>query len=165
MAAFTPGNIVIYRVGDGTSSLVNTGNAVFLDEYTPSGTLVQSIALPTADSGTNQTLIAVCCAIQLSWLGTSGLRELAVRCARGTRYCRDGLLAVEGIEPLVDGPVLREFAVRTPLPGDSIVERMADEGFLAGIPVADNGLLVAVTEKRTREEIDAYVAAFEKVVR
>src|SRR5438132_13759733 len=50
-AAFTPGNLVIYRVGDGAGSLVNTGNAVFLDEYTPAGVLVQSIALPT--SGTN----------------------------------------------------------------------------------------------------------------
>ncbi|MBV9253939.1 MAG: aminomethyl-transferring glycine dehydrogenase subunit GcvPA, partial [Actinobacteria bacterium] len=43
---------------------------------------------------TNQTLIAVCCAIQLSWLGTTGLRELALRCARGTRYAREGLLAI-----------------------------------------------------------------------
>ena len=45
-AAFTPGNVVVYRVGDGSGSLVNTGNAVFLDEYTTSGTLVQSIAMP-----------------------------------------------------------------------------------------------------------------------
>jgi glycine dehydrogenase subunit 1 len=47
------------------------------------------------------------------------------------------------------------------------MERMADEGFLAGIPVeaeGRSGLLVAVTEKRTRAEIDAYVAAMEKVV-
>src|SRR5262245_9928686 len=58
MAAFTPGNIVIYRVGTGTGSLVNTGNAVFIDEYTPGGTLVQSIALPTVDAGANQSLIA-----------------------------------------------------------------------------------------------------------
>ena len=58
MAAFTPGNLVIYRVGDGSGSLVNTGNAVFVDEYTPAGVLVQSIALPTTDSGANQSLIA-----------------------------------------------------------------------------------------------------------
>src|SRR5437667_1286419 len=56
--AFTPGNVVIYRLGDGSSSLVNTGNAVFLDEYTPTGTLVQSIALPTATAGANHRLIA-----------------------------------------------------------------------------------------------------------
>lgn len=57
-AAFTPGNIVIYRVGNGTSPLVNTGNPVFLDEYTPNGQLVQTIAMPTAPSGNNKPLIA-----------------------------------------------------------------------------------------------------------
>jgi glycine dehydrogenase subunit 1 len=116
---------------------------------------------------TNQTLIAVCCAIQLSWLGTAGLRDMALRCARGTRYAREALLAIDGVEALVDAPVLREFAVRTPVSGDVVVERMADEGFLAGVALDDDyggGLLVAVTERRTRAEIDAYVAAFEKVV-
>src|SRR5262245_60786104 len=57
-AAFTPGNLVIYRVGSGTGSLVNTGNPVFLDEYTPAGTLVQSVALPTTASGAQKQLIA-----------------------------------------------------------------------------------------------------------
>jgi glycine dehydrogenase subunit 1 len=117
---------------------------------------------------TNQTLIAVCCAIQLSWLGTAGLRELALRCARGARYTRQALLGVDGIEAHSSAPTLREFAVRTPLPAETVVDRMADEGFLAGVPLADEygpGLLVAVTERRTRSEIDAYVAAMEKVVR
>ncbi|UVO55786.1 Calx-beta domain-containing protein [Sphingomonas sp. SUN039] len=58
MAAFTPGNIVIYRVGNGSAALSSAATAVFLDEYTPAGVLVQSIALPTADSGPNQTLTA-----------------------------------------------------------------------------------------------------------
>src|SRR5262249_26309255 len=49
-AQFTPGNIVVYRVGTGTGSLVNTGNAIFLDEFEPDGTLVQSVALPVAAS-------------------------------------------------------------------------------------------------------------------
>lgn len=57
-ASFTNGNIVVYRVGSGSGSLVNTGNPVFLDEYTPGGTLVQSIALPTTVSGSNKQLIA-----------------------------------------------------------------------------------------------------------
>ncbi|MBV9665039.1 MAG: aminomethyl-transferring glycine dehydrogenase subunit GcvPA [Actinobacteria bacterium] len=116
---------------------------------------------------TNQTLIAVCCAIQLSWLGTTGLRELALRCARGTRYAREGLLAIEGVEPHSGAPTLREFAVRTPVPATTVVERMTDEGFLAGVPLADDyggGLLVAVTERRTRAEIDAYVDAMGKVL-
>jgi hypothetical protein len=55
---FTPGNLVVYRVGTGTGSLVNTGNAIFLDEYTTAGVLVQSIALPTAASGSNFPICA-----------------------------------------------------------------------------------------------------------
>jgi glycine dehydrogenase subunit 1 len=118
---------------------------------------------------TNQTLIAVACAVQLAWLGTSGLQELALRCARGTRYAREALFAIDGVEPLNDAPVFREFAVTTPVPGETVVERMADDGFLAGIPLGDEygerGLLISVTERRTRDEIDAFAAAFEKVIR
>jgi len=56
-APFTPGNVVIYRAGSGTGSLVNTGNPVFLDEYTPAGALVQSIPMPTAVSGSDKRLV------------------------------------------------------------------------------------------------------------
>jgi glycine dehydrogenase subunit 1 len=117
---------------------------------------------------TNQTLMAVAFLVHLGWLGTSGLRDLALRCARGTRYCREALLGIDGVEPLAGAPVLREFGVRTAVPAEVVVDRMAEEGFLAGVALGDEydgGLLVAVTEKRTRAEIDAYVAAFEKVVR
>ena len=116
---------------------------------------------------TNQTLIAVAAMVQLAWLGTYGLRELALRCARGTRYLREAVLCLPGARPLVEAPVVREFAVELPLSPEVVVERMADEGFLAGLPVAaegKEGLLVAVTEKRTRAEMDAYVSALEKVV-
>jgi hypothetical protein len=57
-ASFTPGNIVVYRVGDGVQTLTNNGNSVFIDEYTPAGAFVQAIALPTTVSGSNQPLIA-----------------------------------------------------------------------------------------------------------
>ncbi len=57
-AAFTPGNLVIYRVGDGVAALGSTATAVFLDEYTTAGIFVQSIALPTTVSGANRILTA-----------------------------------------------------------------------------------------------------------
>jgi glycine dehydrogenase subunit 1 len=123
----------------------------------------------TSNVCTNQTLIAVACALQLSWLGTSGLRELALRCARGTRFAREALAAIDGVEPLAGAPTLREFAVRLPIDPAVVVDRMAEEGFLAGIPLepeyGDDGLLVAVTERRTRAEIEAYADAMQKVVR
>ncbi len=55
-APFTPGNIVVARIGDGSAALNTAAAAVFLDEYTPSGTLVQSIAMPTAVTGNNRIL-------------------------------------------------------------------------------------------------------------
>ncbi len=58
-AAFTPGNIAVCRVGDGAVALNNTGTAVFVDEYTTAGTLVQSVAMPTTVSGSNLRLVVV----------------------------------------------------------------------------------------------------------
>ncbi|MBZ5640114.1 MAG: hypothetical protein LAO51_15315 [Acidobacteriia bacterium] len=55
---FTPGDVVIYRVGSGTGSLVNTGNPVFLDEFTPGGMLVQSVPMPIADALPNRAFYA-----------------------------------------------------------------------------------------------------------
>lgn len=55
---FSPGNVVVCRVGSGVGYLSNTGNPVFLDEYTPGGVLVASYPLPTAPSGGNYSLIA-----------------------------------------------------------------------------------------------------------
>jgi len=57
-APFTPGNLVIYRVGDGAGILTGVATAVFLDEYTTAGALVQSIPMPTVVSGANRRLVA-----------------------------------------------------------------------------------------------------------
>lgn len=122
---------------------------------------------------TNQTLIAVVCAMQLAWLGKSGLREMALRCARAARYLREAVTRIGGVELAVAAPTLREVALRVPISPNLIIERMVDEGFLAGIALGgphDDGaygeaLLVATTERRTRTEIDAYVQALEKVIR
>jgi glycine dehydrogenase subunit 1 len=126
----------------------------------------------TSNVCTNQTLMAVTAAIQLGWLGTSGLAEVALRSARAARYCRTKLLDISGLEPLATTAVLREFAIRLPLSAPVVIERMVDEGFLAGIALdesytggSDDGLLVALTEKRTRTEIDAFVGAVSKAVR
>jgi glycine dehydrogenase subunit 1 len=86
---------------------------------------------------------------------------------------REALLGIDGVEPLTRAPLLREFAVKTPLEPEVLIERLLDDGFLAGVPVRagfegtayDGGLLVAATERRTRAEIDEFAAAFEKAVR
>src|SRR5262249_40307477 len=56
--AFGTGNQLVYRVGNGTAAWnVNTGTSIFVDEYTPAGTLVQSLALPTVDQGNYRALV------------------------------------------------------------------------------------------------------------
>jgi glycine dehydrogenase subunit 1 len=123
---------------------------------------------------TNQTLMAVTAAIQLGWLGTTGLREIAIRSARAARYARETLTAIADVEAATgDAPVLREFALRTPIDGEMLIERLADEGYLAGVAVREGfegtdyegALLVATTERRTRAEIDGFASAFAKAVR
>ena len=87
----------------------------------------------TSNVCTNQTLMAVTAAIQLGWLGTSGLAEVARRSRpRGPLLQR--LLALPGVEPLRSGPVLREFSLRLPPTSLAVaIERLVDDGFLAGI--------------------------------
>ena len=77
---------------------------------------------------TNQTLIAVTAMIQMGWLGKAGLVDVATQCARGTRYAREALLGIDGVTPLVDAPVLREFAVATPVAPTTLVERHGRRG-------------------------------------
>ena len=71
-APFTAGNVVVYRVGSGSESLVNSGNPIFLDEFTPSGVLVQSIALRTAPSGAQRAIFASGTASSEGLLSRSG---------------------------------------------------------------------------------------------
>ena len=57
-STFTSGNILVYRVGNGSVTLTGAAAPVYLDEYTPAGVLVQSVALPVAASGSNHMLTA-----------------------------------------------------------------------------------------------------------
>jgi glycine dehydrogenase subunit 1 len=116
---------------------------------------------------TNQTLNALAVAVTLAWLGPRGLRELGELCIAKAHYCRDRFVEVAGAQPLFSAPFFKEFAVRLPADPVAVCKRVAAEGFLAGIPIAqllpdaglEDVLLVAVTEKRTRQEIDGLVEA------
>jgi glycine dehydrogenase subunit 1 len=111
---------------------------------------------------TAQALNALAGVVYLSWLGKRGLVELAELLLRRTHYARQAL----GLEPINPGPVVREFAVRVP-DLDGLVERVRAErinpGYRLGrdYPEYEDGLLVAITERRTRSDIDrlAQVAA------
>ena len=124
-------------------------------------------AKATSNICTNQTLNALGTAVTLAWLGPAGLRELGESCLARARYCRDRLIEVAGARPAFDAPTFKEFAVRLPADPERVCERVAADGYLAGLPVKrllpgrglDDALLVAVTERRTREEIDGLAEA------
>ncbi|MDP8943480.1 MAG: aminomethyl-transferring glycine dehydrogenase subunit GcvPA [Actinomycetota bacterium] len=109
---------------------------------------------------TSQALNALAGVIYLSWLGRRGIVELGELMLRRTAYAREAL----GLELLNPGPVVREFAVRVPGgPGgglDALFERARAEGVNPGYrlgrdyPEYEDGLLVAITERRTRADID-----------
>lgn len=122
---------------------------------------------------TNQTLMAVTAAIQLGWLGRAGLKEVALRSARAARYAFEALSGIEGVSPVSPAPFFREFALRLPVEAGTAIERLMEEGYLAGVAIgpgfegseAEGALLVALTERRTRQEIDGFAASLEKAVR
>ena len=122
----------------------------------------------TSNICTNQTLMALAATIYLAWLGPEGLAELGRQCAAKARYAFDRLTALHGVEPLVPGAAFfKEFAIRLPRPATEVRDAAIDRGVLAGVPISGgdgHGLLVAVTERRDRGEIDRLVAAVEEAI-
>jgi glycine dehydrogenase subunit 1 len=133
----------------------------------------------TSNVCTNQTLMAVTAAIQLGWLGTYGLREIATRCAQGAHYLYEHLMRLDGVEAVSTQPFFREFALRLSKPASAVIELMAERDVLAGLSVEtlsagadpsidvdiDRVLLVTVTERRTKDEIDHYVKSLQEALR
>jgi len=109
---------------------------------------------------TAQALNALAATIHLAWLGREGFRELGELLLRRTAYARERLAATPGIELLHEAPVAREIALRLDAPVGPVLERCAERGIAAGYPLAreypehEDGLLVAITERRTKAQID-----------
>ena len=105
---------------------------------------------------TNQTLNAVGSTIHLSWLGPQGIYEIGYQAIQKSSYMKLELQNA-GFEILNPTSSLREFLLKTKKTSSEILSYMGQAGILAGISYDQNTLLVAVTEKRTRKEIDNFV--------
>jgi glycine dehydrogenase subunit 1 len=117
---------------------------------------------------TNQTLMAVAATIYLGWLGPHGLAEVGRLSAAKASYAAARLTEIPGVSLLhPQAPFFKEFALRVPGRADELVERLVEPGYLAGVPFAgagDDVLLVAVTERRTKEQIDGLVDAMGEMI-
>jgi len=124
----------------------------------------------TSNICSNQALCALRAVVYLSALGRSGFRRLAVLNRDLAEYAKSGLSAIKGVR-LEDGVSnFNEFTVTLPKAAGEVFEKMIVSNYLAGLPLSkyykgmDDKLLVAVTESRTKEEIDGYVRHMEKAL-
>ena len=123
----------------------------------------------TSNICTDEALMALRASVYLAAMGPKGLRGVAELCLHKARYAAGRLAALEGWHLVFDRPTFKEFVVRrTGGVVEQVVEAAAAEGLFAGVPLAPwypelaDCLLVAVTEKRTKEEIDRLAAVLGK---
>ena len=126
----------------------------------------------TSNICSNQALAALAMTVHLSVLGPRGLEQTARLCLGKAHYLHDRMLKELEVEDASPGAFWNEFTVRPRMPPSVVIERMEAEGFLAGVdlglldPASRQGLLcVAVTERRTKGEMDGYLRAMERVLR
>ena len=113
----------------------------------------------TSNICSNQSLMALWATIYLSLMGKEGLKEAAQMSVNGAHYLYDKLIASGKVKPAFKQPFFNEFCVKY-VGGnvDELQQRLIDNGILGGIKMADDMLMLAVTEKRTKEEVDLLVS-------
>ena len=124
----------------------------------------------TSNICTAQALNALGGVIYLSWLGRRGITELAELLVRRTAYARERLQEVDGVSLAHAQPVVREFAISLDAPVEPVIERCRQEGINPGYPLGNDYpelercLVVALTERRTRADIERLAQALEGAV-
>ncbi|HEX7298148.1 MAG TPA: aminomethyl-transferring glycine dehydrogenase subunit GcvPA [Solirubrobacteraceae bacterium] len=114
----------------------------------------------TSNICTAQALNALAGVVYLSWLGRRGLVELGELLLQRTNYARTALTSIDGVEALHEQPVVREFALRVDAPVEKVIARCQDAGINPGFALGReydeyaDGLLVAITEQRSKADID-----------
>ncbi|MBV9049555.1 MAG: aminomethyl-transferring glycine dehydrogenase subunit GcvPA [Solirubrobacterales bacterium] len=114
----------------------------------------------TSNICTSQALNALAGVVYLSWLGRRGVVELAELLLQRTAYARERLAGIDGVTLLHEQPVVREFAVALEAPVERVIARCQDQRVNPGYPLRreypelPDGLLVAITERRSKGDID-----------
>lgn len=124
----------------------------------------------TSNICSNEALCALRAIIYLSSLGKEGLRELAQLNHDKAEYAKSLLDRIKGVEVKRSSPTFNEFTLLLPKDANEVVEDMMSHNILAGLPLGkyykgmEKYLLVAVTEKRTKEEIENFAKVLKKVL-
>ncbi len=121
----------------------------------------------TSNICSNQGLIALRATVHLAALGPAGLRETAELCLQKAHYAASELVKVPGIKlKYPDKPFFKEFTIELPVKAEPVLAKLLAAGYHAGLPLGRwypslaNCVSIAVTEKRTKAEIDGLVSAY-----
>ncbi len=124
----------------------------------------------TSNICTNQGLLALAATVHLALLGKQGFRRVAEMSLQKSHYLAQRISELPGYGLAYERPFFKEFVVRTPFPAEELVQKLLEKKIFAGVPLSQfypdrtHELLVAVTEKRTREEMDRFVIALRQAV-
>jgi glycine dehydrogenase subunit 1 len=115
----------------------------------------------TSNICTNEGLMMLASTIYMSLMGKQGFHEVAEQSSAKAHYLAEQIGKIPGFSLKYHQPFFNEFLISTPVPAGRIVETALEKKILAGLDVhrldpAEDGLLIAVTEKRTREEMDMF---------
>lgn len=124
----------------------------------------------TSNICTNQALIALAATVYMALTGKEGFRKVAGLCLQKSHYLAERIAKLPGYRlAFAKKPFFREFVVETPRPPEEIIERMLEKKFLAGIDLGKideklkGKMLVTVTERRTRAQMDSFVEVLRKM--
>ena len=124
----------------------------------------------TSNICTNVALVALGATIYLALMGKEGLRQVASLSTAKAHYAAETLGKVPGVSRRFGAPFFKEFVLRLPKPPERVLRALRKRKILGGVPLGQfdrtlrDGLLVAVTENRSRAEIDGYAEALASVV-
>lgn len=117
----------------------------------------------TSNICTNQGLFMLAATVYMEVMGRQGIKEVAENSYHNAHYLADKIAKIDGFSLLNDLPFVFEFAVKTPVDPEEIIVKGVEKGFLAGLNTkiltkdTNNALLISVTEKRNKEEMDSYI--------
>jgi len=119
----------------------------------------------TSNICTNEAHVALVSAIYMAAMGREGMRKAAELCLQNSHYALDELIKRPGVKPAFSAPFFKEFAVKLDEPVGKVNRRLLEEKIIGGLdmglfyPELSGHMLITVTEKRTKAEIDTFAAA------
>ncbi len=123
----------------------------------------------TSNICSNSGLLTISAGAYLSLLGKQGMERVAQLCVQKAHYLAERLSTIKGVSLASEAPFFKEFTIKLPINAAEVIKKSLHHNMFAGINLAKSGhpnhLLIAVTEKRTREELDLFVSVLADILK